>query len=87
MAKLYLILVLFGSLSWAPLASAQPTPVPAITIAEVINLLTAQGFHDISKVEFDFDDNHYEIDAVNPNNEKVEIEMTGTGQFISIEKV
>ena len=86
MAKFYLILVLLGSLSWTPLTLAQPAPVPAITIAEVINLLTAQGFHDISKVEFDFDDNHYEIDAVNPNNEKVEIEMTGTGQFISIEK-
>jgi hypothetical protein len=56
------------------------------TIAQVIELLVAQGFYDISKVEFDHDDNRYEIKARNTNNEKVEIELTTTGQFISVEE-
>jgi len=77
--KYYLLLML---LSPVALANAQPEK----TIAQVIELLVAQGFHDISKVEFDHDDNVYEINARNANNEKVEIELTTTGQFISVEE-
>jgi len=78
----YLILVLLSPLALANASNDQPEK----TIAQVIELLVAQGFHDISKVEFDHDDNRYEIDARNSNNEKVEIELTTTGQFISIEE-
>lgn len=58
---------------------------PEKTIREVVELLIAQDFHDISKVEFDADDNHYEIKARNARDEKVHIEMTPSGQFITIE--
>jgi len=71
----------------SPIALANaPHHQPEKTIAQVIELLVAQGFHDISKVEFDHDDNIYEIKARNTNNEKVEIELTTTGQFISVEE-
>jgi len=78
----YLILLLLSPITLANEADAQPEK----TIAQVIELLVEQGFHDISKVEFDHDDNRYEIDARNSTNEKVEIELTTSGQFISIEE-
>lgn len=78
----YLILILLSPVALANASHHQPEK----TIAQVIELLVAQGFHDISKVEFDHDDNIYEIKARNANNEKVEIELTTTGQFISVEE-
>jgi len=78
----YLMLILLSPVALANASHHQPEK----TIAQVIELLVAQGFHDISKVEFDHDDNRYEIKARNANNEKVEIELTTTGQFISIEE-
>ncbi len=70
----------------APAAIAKEHHIqPEKTIAEVMELLIAQGFHDIAKVEFDYDDDRYEIKARNTNNEKVEIEMTTSGKFIAIE--
>jgi hypothetical protein len=64
----------------------EPHVQPEKTISQVIELLVSQGFHDISKVEFDYDDNIYEIKARNSNNNRVEIELTTSGQFISIEE-
>ena len=78
----YLIMILLSPSALANTTHDQPEK----TIAQVIELLVAQGFHDISKVEFDHDDNRYEINARNPNNQKVEIELTTSGQFISIEE-
>ena len=77
----YLILILLSPVALANASHHQPEK----TIAQVIELLVAQGFHDISKVEFDHDDNVYEIKARNANNDKVEIELTTAGQFISVE--
>lgn len=78
----YLILILLSPVTLANPVHEQPEK----SIAQVIELLVEQGFHDISKVEFDYDDNRYEIKARNANNEKVEIELTTTGQFISVEE-
>ena len=78
----YLRLLLLSPITLANTTHDQPEK----TIAQVIELLVAQGFHDIAKVEFDHDDNRYEIKARNANNEKVEIELTTSGQFISVEE-
>lgn len=78
----YLILILLSPIALANESHDQPEK----TIAQVIELLSAQGFHDISKVEYDYDDNIYEAEALNSSNQEVEIELTISGQIISVEE-
>lgn len=59
---------------------------PEKTIKEVVQILTGLGFHDLREVEFDYEDQAYEVRARNAQNEKVEIELTTDGQIIAVDR-
>lgn len=56
------------------------------SIKQIVAILTEQGFSNISKIKLDHDQNTYKIKAQNSHQKDVDIRMTTSGRFITIER-
>lgn len=58
----------------------------ALSVPKAMKILQGQGYHDFRKIKVERDDHEIEVEARNPDGQRVEIEMDlYTGKVISIE--
>lgn len=76
-----------GLVMWPALAETSGGMEPtALSVPKAMKTLQGQGYHDFRKIKVERDDHEIEVEARNPEGQRVEIEMDlYTGKVIRIE--
>ena len=79
--------VLTGLLCLCSGLAAAVEPPTLITIDQVVEVVTKQGFNQISEIELSDDHNKYEVKALDSQRRRVEIELDArSGVIIEIDR-